>query len=210
VKDGGAAVHAARRRGVAPDRAGRESRSYGRTGLPIAHWTGAVHLHDPGGAWPLRRERPLARDQLAGTIAGSCRESRRSRPASRPVGRVGDPSPRGVGAGPVIRRRGPFPCSLRMRFSTRYSMACYWWRLTHPARVTSSTSKEETSAVMGPSCRVPSRPVYRMPGPNIRTLRRSADPWARRRGGNHGCIACDGSALAQPSRQGARQGRAKR
>jgi hypothetical protein len=42
----------------------------------------------------------------------------------------------------VSRRRRPFSCPLRTRFSSiRYSMTCCWWRLTHPARVTSSTCK---------------------------------------------------------------------
>ena len=42
----------------------------------------------------------------------------------------------------VSRRRRPLSCSFRTRFSsTRYSMTCCWWRLTHPARVTSSTCK---------------------------------------------------------------------
>src|SRR6266446_1904680 len=44
----------------------------------------------------------------------------------------------------VNRTRRPFNCSLRTRFSsTRYSMTSCWWRLTHPARVTSSSRKGE-------------------------------------------------------------------
>src|SRR6266550_5484189 len=54
----------------------------------------------------------------------------------------------------VNRTRRPFSCSLWTRFSsTRYSMTSCWWRLTHPARVTSSSRKGERSAVIGRSYR---------------------------------------------------------
>jgi hypothetical protein len=59
---------------------------------------------------------------------GSCRASQSSRPAARPVGRVGHPSPRDVGAG---RRSAAGGGSLRTRFSsTKYSVTSCWWRLT--------------------------------------------------------------------------------
>ena len=57
-------------------------------------------------------------------------------------GRPYDPHP----APSTIRR------SLRTRFSaTRHSMTCCWWRLTHPARVTSSTCKGKGSSFIGRS-----------------------------------------------------------
>jgi len=40
-------------------------------------------------------------------------------------------------------------------------MTCCWWRLTHPARVTSSSRKGEESAVIGRSYRAAFRPLYR-------------------------------------------------
>ncbi len=59
----------------------------------------------------------------------------------------------------VNPRRRPFSCSLRTRFSsTRYSMTSYWWRLIHPARVTSSSRKGERSALIGRSYSATFRP----------------------------------------------------
>jgi hypothetical protein len=73
------------------------------------------------------------------------------------------PSPRPCAArrrrwSSVSRRRCPFTCSLRTRCSsTRYSMTCCWWRLTHPASVTSSTCKGLRSAFIGRSYRAHAR-----------------------------------------------------
>src|SRR5207247_7386766 len=48
----------------------------------------------------------------------------------------------------------PFGCSLRTRFSAAgHSRTSCWWRLTHPARVTSSSRKGERSAIIGRSYR---------------------------------------------------------
>src|SRR2546427_26896 len=68
-------------------------------------------------------------------------------------------------------------------------MTCCWWRLTHPARVTSSSRKGERAVVIGRSYRATFRPLSRA-RPSIRTLqllyrrqsghelRYRARPWA--------------------------------
>jgi hypothetical protein len=80
------------------------------------------------------------------TMVATCRKTRR--PSRRPV------AARRRRWSSVSRRRRPFTCSWRIRFSsTRYSITCCWWRLTHPASVTSSTRKGWRSAFIGRSYR---------------------------------------------------------
>jgi hypothetical protein len=46
---------------------------------------------------------------------------------------------------------GEMPMPGGWTMSMAYSMTCCWWRLTHPARVTSSSRKGERSALIGRS-----------------------------------------------------------
>src|SRR3989442_11653370 len=64
----------------------------------------------------------------------------------------------------------------------RYSMTCCWWRLTHPARVTSSRRKGERSAVIGRSYGASFWPMYKDGLGRIRTLRPAGRPPPRRVG----------------------------
>jgi hypothetical protein len=120
-------------------------------------------LHRPGPAWPFRRERPLPGDQPPVPP-----QDRVGRHDGRHIRRTRRPSrwpfaARRRRCSSVNRMRRPFSCSLRTRFSsTRYSMTCCWWRLTHPARGTSSSRNGESSAVIGRSYRATFRPLCRV------------------------------------------------
>src|SRR5262249_52235198 len=82
-----------------------------------------------------------------------------------------------------VNRRRPVSCPLRTRFSAmRYSMTYCWWRLIHPARVTSSTCKGVGSAIIprfyrarqgtaGGTSAEYSDSTGWTPGPNNRTVR---------------------------------------
>src|SRR2546428_7942415 len=95
-----------------------------------------------------------------------------------------------------------FSCSLRTRFSSmRYSMTCCWWRLTHPARVTSSRRKGERSAVIGRSYGASFWPMYKDGLGRIRTLRPAGRPPPRRVGdGRVEPAGAGGQALAPSGR----------
>jgi hypothetical protein len=84
------------------------------------------------------------------TMIATCRKTRRS--SRRPFRREASAL--------VVGQPEAAPLQLPLEdavFLDQVFETCCWWRLTHPARVTSSTCKRATSAVMGRSYRASSR-----------------------------------------------------
>jgi hypothetical protein len=82
------------------------------------HNQGRDLLHDPGTAWPLRRERPLPGDELA-MPPQDCVE--RHEGGDLPQEPTPESSAFGGKASALVvgqRRRRPFSCPLRTRFSS--------------------------------------------------------------------------------------------